>query len=162
MPDISIAPADFDNPVHAAAIVDLVEAYALEPQGGGKPLPDRVRASIVPTMKQTAGAFVLLAYDGQRPVGAAICFRGFSTFSGRPVVNVHDLSVLPSHRGRGIGSRLLAAVEERAREIGCCKVTMEVREKNPEAERLYRKLGYGDPDGFATRFLDKPLRDGPQ
>jgi GNAT superfamily N-acetyltransferase len=157
MTAIRIISADFDDPAHAEAIVEIVNAYAIEPQGGGKPLSGEVRRSIVPGMKATPGAFTFLAWEGDRPVGVAVCFRGFSTFSGGPLVNVHDLSVLASHRGRGIGSRLLEAVEEYAREQGCCKVTLEVREANPHAERLYRRLGYSDPAGFPTRFLDKPL-----
>jgi ribosomal protein S18 acetylase RimI-like enzyme len=152
-----ITPASFDNPADAAAIVEIVNAYALEPQGGGKSLPDDVLKRIVPGMAAVPGAFTLLARSQGRPVGAAICFRGFSTFAGRPLVNVHDLSVLKEHRGQGIGARLLQAVEASARAQGCCKVTLEVREVNPLAEKLYRRLGYGDPSGFATRFLDKPL-----
>lgn len=162
MTEIRITLADFDNPLHAAAIVDIVDAYATEPQGGGVPLPDEVRQAIVPGMQATPGAFTLLAWAGKLPVGAAVCFRGFSTFAGNQLVNVHDLSVLASHRGKGIGTRLLAAVEEHARGLGCCKVTLEVREANPHAERLYRRLGYGDPSGFATKFLDKPLDKLPE
>lgn len=158
MADVQIKLADLSDPRQQIAIVELVNAYALEPQGGGERLPDEINARIPQVIRDTAGAFVILAWDESRPVGGAICFRGFSTFKGQPVVNVHDLSVLASHRGRGIGRALLAAVESHARETGCCKVTMEVREANPQAEDLYRKLGYSDPDGFPTRFLDKVLR----
>lgn len=41
-PDIRISTANFDDPVHAQAIVEIVNAYAMEPQGGGKSLPDDV------------------------------------------------------------------------------------------------------------------------
>jgi len=149
--------ANLDDPADAAAIVAIVNAYALEPQGGGASLSDSVLKRMIPGLREAAGAFVLLAQVEGQDVGAAVCFRGFSTFAGRPLINVHDLSVLQDFRGRGIGSRLLRAVEEQARSLGCGKVTLEVREVNPLAERLYRRLGYGDPSGFATRFLDKPL-----
>lgn len=154
---LTIQPADFADPEHARAIVDIVNAYACEPQGGGVPLAESVRAAIVPGMAAVPGAFTLLAWKNGEPVGAAVCFRGFSTFKGKPLVNVHDLSVLAKYRGQGIGTALLRAVEEFARGQGCCKVTLEVREANPLAEKLYRQLGYVNPDGFATRFLDKPL-----
>lgn len=157
MSELRIEKADFANPQHATAIVKIINAYAREPQGGGKDLPLDVQQRIVPGMQKVPGAFTMLAWMGDKPVGAAICFRGFSTFAGAPLVNVHDLSVLEDYRGQGIGSRLLAAVEKCAAEQGCCKVTLEVREVNPEAERLYRRLGYTDPSGFKTRFLDKPL-----
>jgi len=157
MENFSIRMADFNDPADAAAITEIVNSYAQEPQGGGKPLPPEVLADMVPGMQAVPGALTLLACLDRRPVGAAICFRGFSTFSGKPLINVHDLSVLKAFRGRGIGSKLLAAVENQAAADGCGKVTLEVRTANPLAERLYRRLGYGDPSGFATRFLDKPL-----
>jgi len=155
--EFDIRLADFDDPDDARSIVAIVNAYAMEPQGGGAALQPEICQRMVPGLKSTPGAFVLLAWVGVVPVGAAVCFRGFSTFAGRPLINVHDLSVLQEYRGKGYGKKLLTAVETLAREQGCGKVTLEVRELNPLAERLYRRLGYGDPSGFATRFLDKPL-----
>ncbi|WP_437227401.1 N-acetyltransferase family protein [Planctomicrobium sp. SH661] len=157
MDHLQIRLADFDNAADSAGIVSIVNAYAMEPQGGGKSLPAEILEQMVPGMKKVPGALTFLALLKGQPVGAAVCFRGFSTFSGKPLINVHDLSVLKEYRGQGIGTRLLAAVEAYAAAEGCGKVTLEVRELNPLAERLYRRLGYGDPSGFATRFLDKPL-----
>lgn len=149
--------ANFDNPHHARAIVELIQEYANEDHGGGQPLPEEIASQIVPGMQQTPGAFTILAWEKELPVGVAVCFQAFSTFSARPLVNVQDLSVSRSYRGQGIGTMLLTAVESHARQLGCCKVTLEVRTANPRAEQLYRRLGYADPDGFATRFLDKRL-----
>ena len=160
MSDVTVSLADFSNPLHAEAIVEIINAYATEPHGGGRRLPEDINQQIVAGMKATPGAFTLLAWDGAAPIGAAICFQGFSTFAARPLVNVHDLSVLHAYRGQGVGTRLLEAVENHAQDLGCCKVTLEVREANPQAESLYRRIGYGDPDGFATRFLDKKLVAG--
>ncbi|MEW4490791.1 GNAT family N-acetyltransferase [Thalassoglobus sp. JC818] len=157
MSTVSISIADFDNPRHAQAIVDCINAYATESHGGGAEVAPEIASAIVPGMKRLPGAFTLLAWDGDKPVGAAICFMGFSTFAAMPLVNIHDLSVMHAYRGQGIGSRLIKAVESHARELGCCKVTLEVRKENPLAEQLYLRLGFGDPDGFETRFLDKKL-----
>jgi len=149
--------ADFDDPDHADAIVEIINAYAMEDHGGGKRLPDEVNAAIVPGMQATPGAFTMMAFDGETPVGIAVCFRGFSTFSAKPLVNIHDLSVLEAYRGQGVGTKLLEAVENHAKKTGCCKVTLECRDANPRAGSLYERKGYSDPDGFATRFLDKRL-----
>lgn len=158
MSEITIHLADLENSSHATAIVDLVDSYAREPQGGGKSLPEPVKRRMVDVIRSLPTSFVMLAWEGDVAVGGAICFQGFSTFAAAPLVNVHDLSVREGYRGRGIGTGLLEAVERHAARLGCCKVTLEVREANPQAEALYRRLGYGDPSGFATRFLDKPLR----
>jgi ribosomal protein S18 acetylase RimI-like enzyme len=103
---------------------------------------------------------VLLALEGERPVGMAICFVGFSTFQARPLLNIHDLAVVPDCRGQGIGRALLAEAEKQALLRGCCKLTLEVREDNLPARSLYERFGFAD---FAvgkpvpTRFLSKPL-----
>lgn len=155
--DLVIRLADFDAHVDAAGIVQIVNEYATDPLGGGVSLSSEICARIVPGLKATPGAFAFLAIKDGQPVGAAICFLGFSTFAAMPLVNVHDLSVLKSHRSQGIGRKLLAAVEAFAKSQGCAKVTLEVRENNPLAERLYRRLGYADPSGIPTWFLDKSL-----
>jgi len=73
---------------------------------------------------------------------------------------VHDLAVLPTARGQGIGRALLAAVEERARERGCGKLTLEVLDDNHRARTLYASFGFADyalGSPGATRFLTKTL-----
>ena len=94
-------------------------------------------------------------------VGIAVCFVGFSTFRARRLLNLHDLAVVPEARGRGVGRRLLAAVEARARELSCCKLTLEVKEGNARARSLYASAGFGDfaPGREQTRtlFLEKVL-----
>jgi ribosomal protein S18 acetylase RimI-like enzyme len=86
---------------------------------------------------------VFLAFVNEVAVGIATCFLGFSTFAARPLINVHDFSVVPEHRGRGIGQALLRAVEAAARERGCVKVTLEVQENNHRARRIYERAGFG-------------------
>ncbi len=75
-------------------------------------------------------------------VGISVCFVGFSTFSARPLINIHDLAVLPAQRGNGVGRQLLAGVERKARDLGCCKVTLEVLENNRRALKLYAAAGF--------------------
>jgi ribosomal protein S18 acetylase RimI-like enzyme len=41
-----------------------------------------------------------------------------------------------------VGRLLLAAVERKARELGCCKVTLEVLENNRRARELYAAVGF--------------------
>jgi ribosomal protein S18 acetylase RimI-like enzyme len=140
-----------------AALVALLDAYARDPMGGGRPLAAEVTSALADRLAAQPGARVWLATapDGE-PAGIAVCFLGFSTFAAQPLLNLHDLAVAPAHRGRGVGRALLGAVEAGARDLGCCKLTLEVREDNPVAQRLYRKAGFGDGDA-PHRFLVKPL-----
>jgi ribosomal protein S18 acetylase RimI-like enzyme len=52
------------------------------------------------------------------------------------------MGVLPAHRGRGIGRRLLDHTLARAREIGLERVELEVYASNTEALRLYESAGF--------------------
>ncbi|MEO8466498.1 MAG: GNAT family N-acetyltransferase [Gammaproteobacteria bacterium] len=98
---------------------------------------------------------MLLAFVDDAAIGIAVCFVGFSTFRARPLLNVHDLAVLPQYRGKGAGRALLQAAEDHARHNGCCRLTLEVLESNSAARVLYRRFGFGD--STVSRFLVKPL-----
>lgn len=75
-----------------------------------------MKANLAQALAARSGAHVLLAWVDGQPAGVATCFEGFSTFACRPLLNLHDLAVHPDHRGRGLGKRLLAQVEQLARE----------------------------------------------
>ena len=160
---VHVSKADLTDPRDAGGIVAVVNSYALDAVGGGKPLPPDVRERLVPALRNHPTTLVLLAYAGEEPVGVAVCFFGLSTFTARPLLNIHDLAVMPSYRGTGVGRALLQAVEQHARLAGCCKLTLEVRDDNTRARSLYRSFGFGDfvvgDDQTPTRFLAKPLSD---
>jgi GNAT superfamily N-acetyltransferase len=139
---ITIVEADLGCDAHRRAVTELVDAYAADPMGRGARLPEDVLRRLVPGLREQPGSLILLAYVEDRPVGIAVCFRGYSTFAARPLINIHDLSVVAEYRGRGIGKRLLQAVEHKARELGCCKVTLEVQERNFRARRAYEAAGF--------------------
>jgi ribosomal protein S18 acetylase RimI-like enzyme len=156
LPSCDVRRADLARAADRAALVALLDAYARDPMGGGVPLTAEVIRDLPDRLAAQPGAQVWLAFADGEPVGLAVCFAGFSTFAARPLLNLHDLAVAPAHRGCGVGRRLLEAVEAAARAAGCCKITLEVRDDNLSAQRLYRALGYGD--GAAPhRFWSKRL-----
>ncbi|MBV8626201.1 MAG: GNAT family N-acetyltransferase [Herbaspirillum sp.] len=139
---VSIVKADLDNAAHAAALVETLNAYASDAMGGGQPLSDHVRQNLATELKKRPTAHVFLAFDGDTPAGLATCIEGFSTFSCKPLLNLHDLAVMPAYRGQGVARQLLAGVEQQARALGCCKLTLEVLEGNTVARSLYRASGF--------------------
>jgi ribosomal protein S18 acetylase RimI-like enzyme len=157
-----IVVADLNSACHAEGILAVLDSYAREPIGGGTPLAADVRARLIDGLRRHPTTNILIAEnDGLLTLGVAVCFLGFSTFAARPLLNLHDLAVLPQYRGNGIGTALLAAVERSAREIGCCKVTLEVRADNPGARSLYSRSGFEDfapsHQPVETIFLEKKL-----
>lgn len=163
---LTIFQADYANPTHARALVTLLDAYARDPAGGGEPLSDFAKANLVHELSCRPQAFSVLAFDGAdiegaTPVGLVNCIEGFSTFACRPLVNVHDVVVAASHRGRGIAALMLAEVERIARDRGACKLTLEVLSGNANARRLYERVGFAgyqlDPAMGQAQFLQKWL-----
>jgi ribosomal protein S18 acetylase RimI-like enzyme len=137
----------------------LLDAYASDPAGGGHPLSDHARQNLMRELAARPQAYSVLAFDGDAPVGLVNCIEGFSTFACRPLVNVHDVAVLASHRGRGIAEAMLAQAECIALERGAVKMTLEVLSGNAPAVRLYERIGYAgyqlDPAMGSAQFFQK-------
>lgn len=158
---LNVCRADYANPVHARALVQLLDSYAQDPAGGGKPLSDFAKTHLVKELAARPQAFSVLAFDGDKAVGLVNCIEGFSTFACRPLVNIHDVAVLPGHRGQRIGEKMLALVDEISRERGACKLTLEVLQGNAGAVKLYERIGFAgyqlDPAMGQARFFQKWL-----
>jgi len=158
---IEVIRVDYTDTAHTAALIDLLDAYARDPAGGGEPLSDFARANLVSQLAARPFIFSVIAFDGSSPVGLINAIEGFSTFACSPLVNVHDVVVLPGHRGRGIAAQMFAAVEAIALERGACKLTLEVLEGNASARALYQRLGFAayqlDPALGHAQFLHKWL-----
>ncbi len=140
---MEIREADLSLADDTAAVVELLDEYARHPMGQAQALSDEARARLIPGLRNQPGALVLLACEGADRIGVAVCFRGFSTFAGLPLINVHDLAVTAGHRRKGVGRALLEDVLRRAGESGCAKVTLEVRDDNLAAKSLYKRMDFG-------------------
>jgi ribosomal protein S18 acetylase RimI-like enzyme len=159
--------ADYADTEHAAALIYLLDAYASDPMGGGHPLNDFARLNLVAALAARPQAFSVLAFgcsaDDQpsEPIGLVNCFEGFSTFACQPLVNVHDVVVLPAYRGRRVAENMLDLVTEIARERGACKLTLEVLQGNRAAIKLYERVGFChyqlDPTMGQAQFFQKWL-----
>ena len=144
MSQVVVVQADYSNPVHAQALRDVLNHYANDPMGGGEALSPHVLEQLPAELAKRPHAFSVLAFVDGEAAGLVNCFEGFSTFAGKPLVNVHDVSVSGAFRGLGLSQQMLLKVEEIARERGCCKITLEVLEGNDVAQGSYRKFGFSD------------------
>jgi len=55
---------------------------------------------------------------------------------------INMIACYPQYRGKGVGSALMAIVDQLAQEAGCQIISLEVFEQNEGALRLYQRLGY--------------------
>lgn len=160
-PTVRIEPTQLHRSEHASALVDMLDHYARDPMGGGEALSTDARENLVARLAKRDDFVSFIAFDGDTAVGLINCFEGFSTFAARPLLNVHDVAVRDTHRGRGIGRQLLAAAEIAARERGCCKLTLEVLSNNATAVATYLRAGFApyvlDPAAGQAQFMHKWL-----
>jgi GNAT superfamily N-acetyltransferase len=90
------------------------------------------------------------AFDGNRQVGFARVISDRATYA-----YVCDVFVLESHRGRGVGKRLMASIMSHPELQGLRRWTLFTR----DAHGLYRQYGFGEgrhPERFMEIFSDKP------
>ena len=61
---VRVAEAELENPRHVEAILMVLDSYASDPIGGGRPLTAEVRERLVPGLRRHPMSLVLLAFDG--------------------------------------------------------------------------------------------------
>lgn len=139
---LQILRVDLHNRKVAQQWLDLLNQYALDPMGGGDPLSDFAKAHVVERLLQRNDFVSFIAFDHETPVGLINAFEGFSTFNAKPLLNIHDVMVLPEWRGRGIAQQLLTAMAAHARTLDCCKLTLEILSNNENAKQAYQQFGF--------------------
>lgn len=188
-PIIDVIPIDLGQPSHVEGLQAMLREYALSPEGGASALQDEALARLPRLLADRAHYVGWLAWlSSPAPVragpsltepratsglagasaipvserqcmGLLNAFEGVSTFRAQPLLNIHDIAVTASWRGRGVGRALLAAAETYAKARGCCKLTLEVLEGNTRAIGLYRSAGFDpyelDPAMGRALFFEK-------
>lgn len=157
----SVVEANLSLPNHGEALLVLLSEYAMDPMGGGAPLAEHVRNKLLSALQARTTTHAILAFENEHPVGLIISFEGFSTFACQPVLNLHDVVVSMPYRGKGVLRLMLNKLEEIARQLDCCKLTMEVLEGNHHAMAAYATHGFAayelDPAMGQAVFWQKKL-----
>ncbi|HFD33006.1 MAG TPA: GNAT family N-acetyltransferase [Gammaproteobacteria bacterium] len=157
--NIKLIKARYLEEKHGADIVSLLNSYAQDPMGGGEALNQYVIDNLIQELAKLPHAFTVLCYVNDIAAGLINCFEAFSTFSCKPLINIHDVIVLKEYRGNGLSQNMLAEVEKIAKSKGCCKLTLEVLSKNAAAQASYEKYGFTqyelDPKMGSAEFWHK-------
>jgi putative acetyltransferase len=121
------------NSAHAKLLIDAlnVELAARYPEPGANHF--RLDAEEVSAAN---GAF-LLGYLAGEPVACGAIRR-----LAAGVAEVKRMFVVPGARGRGISKRVLAALEERALQLGFARLVLETGTRQLEAIGLYQGAGF--------------------
>ncbi len=128
---------------------DVADVAELEARSFSTPWSERTFASLVD--REEVEAWVAEAKDGEI-VGYAVawCVGDWGELA--------NLAVLPSRRGRGVGSTLLDHVLGRVRLRGVREMFLEVRASNQTAARLYQSRGFREI-GIRRSYYPNPRED---
>jgi ribosomal protein S18 acetylase RimI-like enzyme len=99
--------------------------------------------------------FVGMVEIDARAVGYFIVTWGYDLEWGGRDSFLTDLYLEPEARGAGLGTQVMASVEEVARAAGAAALHLMVRPENEPAVRLYARAGFRSPP---RTLLSKPLR----
>lgn len=157
--NIKIIKANYSDSKQGDDIISLLNTYAQNPMGGGEALSQFVVENLINELSRLQHAFSVLCYVDNIAVGLINCFEAFSTFSCKPLINIHDVIVLHEYRGNNLSQKMLMEVEKIAKSKGCCKLTLEVLSKNEAAKASYEKYGFThyelDPKMGVAQFWQK-------
>ncbi|PUZ25639.1 GNAT family N-acetyltransferase [Chitinophaga parva] len=95
---------------------------------------------VIQEMMETGYQLIYIA-DAGKPVAIAGFREEHKLVSGKTIY-IDDLSTLASHRGRGLGGRLLDFIHTLARQQGKDGVYLDSGHQRHDAHRLYLNKGY--------------------
>ena len=105
------------------------------------------------TGDQSVGFAQLGFHDTPGDVMLPVCFRNIPA---PDTCHLERIVVSHTMRGKGLGTKLLNWVDEKARQRGCKHVMLEVVSNNP-AKKLYEKHGYVSRTGTCQKVYMCPL-----
>ena len=136
---------DFSNSIDCKHFCELLNHYAMDPMGGGESLPIATLEKVCVDLRNWPGALSFMAFEKEHPdepLRLINCFMAYSTFKAKPILNVHDIVVKRESRYQGVGRKMLTHIEEHAKKMGCCKLTLEVLTGNTQALNAYEAFGF--------------------
>ena len=143
-----------DVPVIHQMIRELAE-YEKEPEAAVAAEDDLRTALFGPDASVFAHVAERVGTDGgAAPVGFALWFRNYSTWTGKHGVYLEDLYVRQEARGEGHGAALLRTLAEICVERGYSRLEWSVLDWNEPSIRFYESLGSTPMNGWTVRRLD--------
>lgn len=93
----------------------------------------------------------LTTYLIMEVAGKLVGYAGFWLVAGE--AQITRVAVLDAERGQGYGTRLTAALVNKAWELGAEAITLEVRESNLAAQRAYLTCGFAS-EGIRPNYYE--------
>ena len=144
------------------ALVRLVRGF-MEHEQYPAPLDAELAGAIAPVLTDPVAEMLIADGADGTPLAYAHLRYYHSVWMAAPECFLEDLFVVASRRDQGIGRRMLAAVEDRARARGCRRVRLDTNEQNERGVHLYESVGFscgresygGSRQLYYTKYLDE-------
>lgn len=113
---------------------------------------------LIESLFERKAAEVIIGELDNKPVGIAVFYHNFSTFTGRPGIYLEDLYIKPEMRGKGIGKILLSYLAKLAVERKCGRLEWSCLDWNEPSIQFYKDMGAVPMDEWTVyRVHDKAL-----
>ncbi|NNM54410.1 MAG: GNAT family N-acetyltransferase [Spirochaetales bacterium] len=136
--------------LHRQRYPELFKEYSYEP----------VERFFKKLLKQKAWHALVVTYTNE-PIGYALfCERKYADNPfrrGFSVVHLDQLSFIREYQRQGLGTKVMAWIEEFARQHGAQQIELSYWERNVEAQGFYQKLGFSPTHRYMVKPLDSPL-----
>lgn len=134
---MTIRPAVPGDEATVLRLVRALAAYEREPDA-----VQATEASLTQTLfAANAQVFAHIAELDGTPVGLALWFQTYSTWTGRPTLYLEDLFVADSARGKGVARALMRQLAREAKARGCARIDWAVLDWNVDAMAFYERIG---------------------
>jgi GNAT superfamily N-acetyltransferase len=147
--EILVRTADeFDLPAIEELMAELIESV-----NNGECFDIRIVSENCKTLLSDANSHILVAETGETVVGLInFAVRKTLLHSGLSGL-IDELIVTKSHRGKGVGKRLVYAAAEKCEQLGCCEIEVSTEFTNTNAREFYKKCGFGEIGVLLERGL---------
>ncbi|MCF0200166.1 MAG: GNAT family N-acetyltransferase [Bacteroidales bacterium] len=139
------------QPEDNALVLDFIKKIAAYEKCSNEVVADE--ATLYQSLFVEKAAEVLIAEEDGLPIGFALFFHNFSTFTGRKGLYLEDLFILPEKRGRGYGTAILKHLAQLAKQRNCGRMEWICLDWNAPALKVYRKIGAIPLDEWTVQRL---------
>lgn len=100
-----------------------------------------------------SSSYVFVAEEEGKLIGFITGSSRFVVRYPKQIMQLDELFVSVSHRKKGVGGRLMEAIEEKARDLDCANIYIETHTDNTKAHKLYELHGFKNTGIYFKKIL---------
>ena len=93
-------------------IIKVLEDYKSDKMGNSSSYSRDEKDSLLRLFDSFSNVFIFTIYKDEKLAGGAVCFKTFSTFKCKPLINIHDFCIISEFRSQGFGKSLMKGILE--------------------------------------------------